>query len=459
MKKILSIALVALLAASTVFAGISGSASVSLGYDTTSKEYGMSNGSGIDANIELATETAEKVAEGSVYAGIKATMKLAVAPWKGEAKDLKDSGYLDGFDGIEKSDEIVDALGVRPLLWVDGDAHELGLWLSLDEAYVAGADWKLSITGGKGAPDYAKSAIDTTDKDVKDDFGNEYDTTDTAVTYKLSAWNATGVALTYKGFTVAGGFSGNATENAEVFAFNLFAETPKFEFEGGSVQAAAIVARDGSTDDDGNYTALDKTNIGFSAKADYALDAFSAKVATDLGIENVEDATVKLDVAANVSYSPVALDVYYQHTDKDLLSLKLSGTIAPVTASVYTKDVLSEETRSVGGEVEATLDAFTLGTNASYTIKAKKFSIGANVKYAAEIFTAKAGVNFGKTFDVDNTSVFYLTASVESEALIPGAKLSLSYGKDSAKGKMNFLDKQETAQNFGAITAKCEIAF
>lgn len=237
-------------------------------------------------------------------------------------------------------------------------------------------------------------------------------------------------------------------------------ETPKFEFEGGSVQAAAIVARDGSADDDdGNYTALDKTNIGFSAKADYALDAFSAKVATDLGIENVEDATVKLDVAANVSYSPVALDVYYQHTDKDLLSLKLSGTIAPVTASVYTKDVLSEETRSVGGEVEATLDAFTLGTNASYTIKAKKFSIGANVKYAAEIFTAKAGVNFGKTFDVDNTSVFYLTASVESEALIPGATLSLVYDADSAGNDMNFLDKQATAQNFGAITAKCEIAF
>ena len=433
MKKILSIALVALLAASTVFAGISGSASVSLGYDTTSKVYGMSNGSGIDANIELSTETAEKVAEGNIYAGIKATMKLAVAPWKGDAD--------------------------KASLWVDGDSHELGLWLSLDEAYVAGADWKLSITGGKGAPDYAKSAIDKKNKDVKDDFGNKYDTTKTAVTYKVSAWNATGVALTYKGFTVAGGFSGNATENAEVFAFNLFAETPKFEFEGGSVQAAAIVARDGSTDDDGNYTALDKTNIGFSAKADYALDAFSAKVATDLGIENVEDATVKLDVAANVSYSPVALDVYYQHTDKDLLSLKLSGTIAPVTASVYTKDVLSEEARSVGGEVEATLDAFTLGTNASYTIKAKKFSIGANVKYAAEIFTAKAGVNFGKTFDVDNTSVFYLTASVESEALIPGAKLSLAYGADSKGKDMNFLDKQATAQNFGAITAKCEIAF
>ena len=435
MKKILTIALVALLATASVFAGISGSASVSLGYDTTSKVYGMSNGSGIDANIELSTETAEKVAEGNIYAGIKATMKLAVAPREGDAK---------------KGESI----------YVKGDKHGLGLWLSLKEAYVAGADWKLSITGGKGAPDYAKSAIDGGyDGDVKDDFGNIYDSSWVAESYKVSAWNATGVALTYKGFTVAGGFKGDATEATKFFAFNLFAETPKFEFEGGSVQAAAIVAKDGTYDSaTTKYTALDKTNLGISAKADYALDAFSAKVAADFGVENLSDAKVNFDVAANVAYAPVSVDVYYQY-GKKLLSAKVSATIAPVTASVYTKDVLSEETRSVGGEVEATLDAFTLGTNASYTIKAKKFSIGANVKYAAEIFTAKAGVNFGKTFDVDNTSVFYLTASVESEALIPGATLSLVYDADSAGNDMNFLDKQKTVQNFGAITAKCKIAF
>ncbi len=432
MKKILTIALVALLATASVFAGISGSASVSLGYDTTSKVYGMSNGSGIDANIELSTETAEKVAEGNIYAGIKATMKLAVAPRAGA-----------------KGENI----------FVKGDDHGLGLWLSLKEAYVAGADWKLSITGGKGAPDYAKSAIDGADKkNVKDDFGNAYDYSWVAESYKVSAWNATGVALTYKGFTVASGFSGKATENAEVFAFNLFAETAKFEFEGGSVQAAAIVARDGNTDDDGNYTALDKTNIGFSAKADYALDAFSAKVAADFGVENLSDAKVNFDVAANVAYAPASLDVYYQY-GKKLLSAKVSATIAPVTASVYTTNVLSEDERAIGGEVEATLDAITVGANAEITLKTKEFSAGANVKYAAELFTAKAGLNFGKTFDVDNTTVLSATASVESDAVIPGATLSLAYGKDSASGKMNFLADQSVAQNFGAVTAKCKIAF
>ena len=433
MKKILTIALVALLATASVFAGISGSASVSLGYDTTSKLYGMSNSSSIDANIELSTETAEKVAEGNIYAGIKATMKLAVAPWAGVA----DKAHL----------------------WVDGDAHELGLWLSLKEAYVAGADWKLSITGGKGAPDYAKSAIDGSYEDnVKDDFGNVYDSSWVAESYKVSAWNATGVALTYKGFTVAGGFKGDATEATKFFAFNLFAETPKFEFEGGSVQAAAIIARDGHKDAAKKYDSLDKTNLGISAKADYTFDAFSAKVAADFGVENLSDAKVNFDVAANVAYAPVSVDVYYQY-GKKLLSAKVSATIAPVTASVYTKNVLSEEKRAIGGKVEATIDAITVGANAEITLKTKEFSAGANVKYAAEKFTAKAGLNFGKTFDVDNTTVLSATASVESDAVIPGATLSLAYGKDSNGTKMNFLADQRVDQNFGAVTAKCKIAF
>ena len=63
MKKILSIALVALLAASTVFAGFSGKATLSLGYDTTSKAYDFTNGKGTTATIELAADTADELAK------------------------------------------------------------------------------------------------------------------------------------------------------------------------------------------------------------------------------------------------------------------------------------------------------------------------------------------------------------------------------------------------------------
>ena len=440
MKKILSIALVALLAASAVFAGISGNASLSLGYDTTSKIYGMSNGTGVTATIELATEDVEKVAEGDIYAGIKASMKLAVL------KDNENKASIFVNDGF-------------------GKKQGLGLWVSVDEAYVAGAEWKLSILSGKGAPDYAKSAIDGAYKQNKDDFGGKIPGSYSwkATTYKVSAWNGAGATLSYKGYTVAAGFSGNATDNDAVkyFAFNVFAESKAFEFEGGSFQVAAIVARDGSTDDAGNYTALDKTNAGFSAKANYAKDELSASVAADFGLENFSDLKFKFDTALKVAYSPVTLDVYFKHAgDEDnLLSAKVSVSIENVSGSVYAKDILTEANRTIGGSVEATIDAFTVGGGASIVLESKKFSANASVKYAAEKFTAKAGVNFGKTFDKDDTTILYATASVESEVIIPGATLSLTYGADSKSNDMNFLKDQEVAQNFGAITAKCKIAF
>ena len=436
MKKILTIALVAILAASTAFAGISGNATVSLGYDTTSKEYGMGNSNNISAEIELAADTAEVKAEGDIYAGIKATMKLAVAPREGDKG--KDTIFVSG----------------------GNQGHGLGLWLSLKEAYVAGADWKLSITGTKGAPDYAKSAIDGGyKKNVKDDFGNAYDWSWVATSYSVSAWKATGVALTYKGYTVAGGFKGNASEADKYFAFNLFAETKAFEFEGGSFKLAAIVARDGAYDSTTEeYTALDKTNAGVSAKADYSKDDFSASLAADFGLENFSDLKVNFDVAAKVAYSPVTLDVYYLYGDK-LLSAQLSATIENITVKAYGKNLLVEDGRKVGGSVKAVIDAFTVGANAGITLKSKAFSAGANVEYAAEKFTAKAGADFGITFGTDNTTVLSATASIESSAVIPGATLSLAYGTDSDNNDMNFLKDQEVPQNFGAVTAKCKIAF
>ena len=461
MKKILTIALVALLAASTAFAGISGSATVKLGYDTTSKVYGFANDTGIDANIELATDPVEKVAEGDIYAGIKASMKLAVAPRSGSY------GYN---------------------IFVDGDDHGLGLWLSLDEAYVAGEDWKVSILGGKGAPDYASSAIDTVkDKKVKDDFGNIIKKVDRADTYKLSAWNGAGVALTYKGYTIAGGFKGDVDgytykdsyvvrdlneegteyiyypidvekQYSKYFAFNLFAETKAFEFEGGSAQVAVIVARDGHTDDYDEYDSLDKTNLGFSAKASYAKDEFSASVAGDLGLENLKEIKANFDVAANITYTPATLDVYYQH-GKELLSAKVSAKIENVSAYAQMKDILKESGRKAGIGAEATFEALNLGGEASLTLASKEFSAGVSAKYEEEKYTLEGGVEFGITFGTKNTTVFYATAGVSSEALISGAKLSLTYGADSDGKDMNFLKDQKVSQNLGAVTAACTIEF
>ena len=432
MKKILSIALVALLVASTAFAGFSGKATLSLGYDTTSKAYGMANGKGTSATVELAAETAEVVGEGDIYAGIKATMQVAVKPsTNGAAINIYDTTKGEGF----------------------------GIWFSVKEAYVAGADWKVNILGGKGAPDYAVSAIDGEyKKNVKDAFGNPYDYSWVARTYKVSAWNGAGITASFKDWTVAGGFKGVVDD---YLAFNAFIETPAIAFEGGSVKAAALVARDGHQTNN-VYDALDKTNVAVSAKADYTVDAFSAAVAADFGFENVaEDAVFNFDAAANVAYSPVAVDVYFARvTEKNYLSAQVSGAYEGISGKIFAKDILAESKDiTIGAGAEYTIDEVKVGAGFEMTTDSKKMKVSGNVEYAAELFTAKAGAVYGTQIDVEDSAYFYATASVESSAIIKGATISLSYGPDSEKNDMNFLEDQNITKNFGAVTAKCVIAF
>ena len=432
MKKILTIALVALLAASTAFAAsITGNATVKLGYDTTSKEYGFKNGTGVTANIELASETVENVAEGDVYAGIKATMKLAVVPVQ---QDADDGSYK-----------------VDTNLFKDGQA--LGLWLSVKEAYIAGADWKLSIKGTSSAPDYAESAIDgSEEKYVKDDFGNYYDYLWVPTSYAVSAWNKAGLTLSYKGYTVAGGFYGCAKEDAKYFDFNAFVETKAFEFEGGSAQAAFIVAN--------KEAKSEEINLGFSAKANYAVDELSLDLASDFGVENLKDAKVNFDVAARVAYDFVALDSYYLYGDK-LLSAKLSAAYEDVSGYVQMANILVEDSRALKVGATGTIDAVTLSGNVGLTLKSKAFTANASAKYVAEKYTLNGGVSFGITFGTEKSTLLSATASVSSDVVIPGATLSLAYGKDSDGNTMNFLKDQTNskAQNFGAVTATCKIAF
>ena len=194
MKKTIAILLVAVLAVSSVFAGFSGKATVGLGYNWETKEYGFSNGTGFDVNVDLSTAEAGNVAEGDIYAGIKATMGVKVA---NQAKLDKGSAFWNSKDDEAKN-------------------YGLGLFLDVAEAYVAGENWKVSITGTQGATSYAKSF--TTHKEaVKDVFGNKTtDTEDVAddVTGSLFSFNkAPGVTVEVAGFKASVGFNGS--ENAE----------------------------------------------------------------------------------------------------------------------------------------------------------------------------------------------------------------------------------------------------
>ena len=479
MKKILSIALVALLAASTVFAGVTGNAKVAFGYDTSSKNYGFKNSNSFDVNLDLATAEAEAKGEGDVYAGVKASVKATVGNDKFDEDHLVYAG---------------DASRPDVTVWQkDGSAMGLGVFFNVAEAYVAGQDWKVSITGTQGAPDFAKSAIDTKTDWVKDIFGNVYDKKDVADTYKVTANDAAGVTATYKDWTASVGLSGNADKSKEV-NYNAFVKTPEFAFaeDAVKVQVAAIASGKGTSDktetkyDDatGIYTVTKTKNgnpaydaFGASAKVAFENDTLKGSVATDFGAKKnrVDGAKfeVGLDAAVNFVISPVTLDVYFKNTklteekfkDNTLLSAQtvvdLNAFDVPVALTVKGKDLIRKQDLSLKAAFNIT-EELSADASVGYAIKDKKFSTSANVAYATDAFTAKAGVAYSTIIETEKSNVLSATASIETAALIPGAKLALEYGKDSDDADMNFLKDQTASkknQNFGAITASCKIAF
>ena len=440
MKKIISIAVIFALVAASAFAGISGNANIKLGYDFTSGAYGFKNGDSVSVDVELASETAEALGEGDVFAGVKASLSLLLAN-----KDVAED----------------------PAIWTDGAKLALGAFFSIDEAYVSGADWKVAITGTQSAPDFAKSAIDTVSADVYNVFGTVVDTKYVAKSYKVSVNKAPGFTATIKDWKVAAGFNGGKANAGapDFFNYHVSAITPEIALsEGLTVKAGAVASgiKNAKTDD-----AYDPSKcydaFGASAQVAYAADAFSAKVAADFGMKKTvgtDSFKADFDIAGKVAFAPITADVYFSRVDeKNWLSAKVSGSYEGISGNIYAQDILGDDV-TIGAKAEYTVDAVTVGGGAWFKTTSKAMEVSANVKYAAEKFTAKASAAYGMDLDTENKAYVYATASVESDAIINGATLSLAYGKDSANKDMNFLSNNASRpQNFGAVTAKCTIAF
>ena len=471
MKKILSIALVALLATASVFAGLSGKAKLNLGYDFESESYGFSNGKSFGLDLDLSSETVEKAGEGDIYAGVKATMTL-------KAADANKS-----------------------TLFVKDDATTLGLGVifSLKEAYIASGDLKVAITGTQNGPDFAKSAIDVVfDKYAKDSFGGTdnmwWSALYKAKSYSVSVNKAPGITATYKNWSVAAGFNGgkaNATTGApEFFNYHVSAISPAITVaEGLTVKAGAVASGVKNATKVEDVPAVEVTvegkkivvtpastkkvydasknfdAFGASTEVAYASDAFSAKVAADFGMKKTvgtDEFKPGLDVALNAVVSAFTVDAYYQYGEKQWISAQLKADLnsfdVPVALTVYGKDILNGKT--FGGKVDVTVDAITASAEASYGIDAEKLTVKGSVAYKTEMFTAKAGANFEKVFKENAESKqLYANASIESDAIISGATLALSYGP-----KTNNADGSKTTNFFeegklGKVEASCTIAF
>ena len=447
MKKILSIALVALLVASTAFAGFSGKAKLSLGYDTESESYGFSNGKEFSVDLDVASETAEAKGEGEVFAGVKATLSLKAA----------------------------DKIGEKPEIFVKDGAADVGfgLILSLKEAYVAGQDWKVSITGTQNGPDFAKSAIDVVVDHGKDAFGNQpkewWNETYKAKSYAVSVNKAPGITATYKDWSVAAGFNGGKadadTHAPDFFNYHVSAISPEVAVaEGISVKVGAVASGiKNKTVEDAYVESKNFDAFGASAQVAYAAEAFSAKVAGDFGMKKTvgtDDFKADFDVAANVAYAPVAVDVYFSRVKEvNYLSAQVSGAYEGISGKIYAQDILEENKDvTIGADAEYTVDAVKVGAGFWMTTDSKKMEVSGNVEYAAEKFTAKAGAVYGTQIDVKDSSYLRLNASVESSAIIPGATISLGYGPntDGTTGKKttNLLKEK-----YGSVKAQCVIAF
>ena len=309
MKKTIAILLVAILAVSSVFAAFSGKASIGAGVNLDNGNYGfIDQSTNAKIDLELATANAENVGEGDIYASIKAS--LVVRLFNGEK-------------------------GATPDKPNSNDGKWLPVDVAIDEAKVGGENWYVSILGMPDGPDYAKSAIDTYDVKKKvDDYGFEKADFTGNYSFSVPYADTNGIELGLFGYKFGFGLLGDYTDidgwkAEDHINFAVFAETPAYDFNGLTLQAAATysyksfdklfstytVSQPELTYDGEKVSAFTKTNaIGLAAKVGFANDTLSASVATDMGF-NLEgdkfEEVFDMDVAANFNWSFLTLDAYY----------------------------------------------------------------------------------------------------------------------------------------------------
>ena len=451
MKKIISIALVALFVASTVFAGISGYSNLGFGFNSSNGKFGFSPASALSVDIDIASEEAGNVGEGDVYAGISGSVALKLV----DAADTDNGAVVYPYNTAN-----------------DGGVYSVGVFAFINEAYVAGQDWKVAFgTKSSNPVDFAKSAVDTYKTALKDAYETPSWVKDANVSYKAPYTSNSGVNATVKGFTVGAGFVVTKGDTDTTVGYTAYALTPDFAFGGASAKFGAVVSKAN------NATA--NTSIGASAQIAFAQDAFSAKAAADFGFENVDgESAVHFDVAGNVKYDFISADIYYVDYVKvttyslvnwtpvkgskeyeNLLSAKATLDLAsfdvPVSLTLKGKDLINSQDLSASAKI-AVSEAVKVTVGGGYNVNSEKISLSAGVEYSAEKFTASADVSFSIKGE---TKTLVPTVVVSSDALINGATVELSW-KPNTDGTnsttTNLLDKDA---DYGKFYATVKLGF
>ena len=444
-KNLLAALLVAILASSMVFAGFSGSASVGFGGNLDNGNFGfISQGSGVCLDVELSTANGEAKGEGSVYASIKGSMSAWLIASKA---------------GNNPSD---------PKNAFAGDIRVAG---SISEAKVAGENWSVSILGAPDGLDYAKSAIDFYSEAAKDtwDRGLGYQKYK-PYTFAAPYAKTNGLTVNVYDYKLGLALLGDYNKNNTKVNFAGLVETPEYNFSGVTVQAGVSYAyNEFEKIQEGVAKIVDSkykpTNaMGISAKAGYTQDAISASLATDMGIDFLEttkdEDRFNADVSANFTYDFVGVDFYYATLVKNVknlvsvqASLDFNSFNVPVALTIAAQDLVNEQALSAEVVVTA-VENLKLTGNAGYAIQSKEWDTGLKAEYKVDEFTAKGAISVASEAKKDAPIYLGASASVETEALINGAKLGLAWS-----GAKDLLDKDPEVDNYGKIMASCTIKF
>ncbi|MGD1817595.1 MAG: hypothetical protein ACPKNR_11220 [Pleomorphochaeta sp.] len=404
MKKVSTLLLTGLLGTGMVFAGFSGTATLTNTLiDFSDNSFGFANTTELDATIDIAASTAEMVGEGDIYAEINASLNIPVT-----------------------IDETAD--GTSPAISADD------INITFDSANIVGDGWKVSILGPNGPADYAADTI-------------ALDDDDDAYNYSVAGNTVDGVAVTLDDLgSLSVGYTGDFDTLSTTKAYVAY-EAPEMEVAEGLTAQVAVAGL------------LDTVKeAAASAKVAYASDSLSASVAVDAG----KDATgYNADVVANVAVAPLTIDAYFGtvNTNSDfdfgdtaiaaattnLLNAKVVADLnefdVPATLTVTGLDLVNVQDLDAKVSVDLT-DELSAYVSGGYVLVGGAWTVGAGATYAVDAYTAAADVSY------DGAAVA-ASASIESTTLVNGATLTLEWadGDDIFNGTL------------GAVTASCTMEF
>ena len=460
----------------------------------------------------LATATAEQIAEGDVYASIKATFGLKLTT------------------GEEKRAEVEDPSQFALPGYVGGD-YKVGIIADITEAKVAGANWEVSILGLDDAPNYAKGFQTYTVEDGYDKWGLSRADFDENYNNSVPFEKATGVQATVYGFKVGFGLLGDYSDEKtwelkDYLNVAALFETPEFNFGGVIVQAGTAYSYEsfeklekGKPVSTGTWTETNAWDV--SAKVGYASDVFSLTAATDVAFKFAEgkDTEVDADVALNFNYDFLTVDAYYgtnpvtgkkphygflvdnevitdtkvytpdkyfKETSEDMLSAQvkfdLNSFNVPVALTVGVNDILATQEIVAKAEITA-IEGLKLTVNGGYTIDSEgrlgefnekapdnytrtirddkgqdfvgKWSAGLDAEYDMNIMKITAGISAEQKIKKGEDVKLGLNAAVETSSLIPGATLKLAW----ADAEDILKSENDNTKELGKITASIKMTF